>query len=383
MIDGKAERAGTGDRPPRTRVELRSDTFTLPSAQMLQAMVSAEVGDDVYAEDPTVADLERLAATILSKQAACFMPSGTMCNLVAILSHCARGSKVIVGEESDIYVWEAGGASACGGVMYHPVPHRADGGLDLDAVLAAFPADPSDPQFALPGLLCLENPQNQCGGKVLPMSYLRSVSDLARTRGIPVHLDGARIFNAALSSGVAVQEIAAQADSVQFCLSKGLGAPVGSMLVGTSEFIDRARRLRKMLGGGMRQSGVLAAAGIVALQNRERLIEDHQTARRLADGLGEIAGLIVDTPEPEINMVFFRTSAPGLDNSALIAAARSRGVTMAELRRGQIRLVTHCDISAEDIDYTLTIIRSILGEHLSSQEAARRSHDHHNPVLAR
>jgi len=255
-------------------------TFTLPTKQMLQAMQAAELGDDVYAEDPTVRELERLAAELLGKQAACFMPSGTMCNLTAILSHCERGANVIVGEESDIFVDEAGGASVCGGVMYHAVPHRADGGLDLAAVREAFPADPADPQFALPALLCLENPQNQCGGKILPMSYLRSVAELARQQRIPVHLDGARIFNAALGLGVPVEEIAAQADSVQFCLSKGLGAPVGSLLTGTVEFIGRARRLRKMLGGGMRQAGVLAAAGIVALRQRARLAEDHRTATR-------------------------------------------------------------------------------------------------------
>ncbi len=348
---------------PRLQVELRSDTFTLPTPRMLRAMAAARLGDDVYGEDPTVAELEASAAATLGKEAACFMPSGTMCNLVAMLTHCPRGSKVIVGEESDIYVYEAGGASVCGGLVYHPVPNQPDGCLDLGAVAAAFPADPADPQFALPALLCVENPQNHRGARVLPMVHLRDIAELARTRWIPVHLDGARIFNAALAGGVRVDEIACHADSVQFCLSKSLGAPVGSILAGSADFIIRARRVRKLLGGGMRQAGVLAAAGLIALEDRARLGDDHQTARQLAAGLAEIVGIEVDTPDPSTNMVFFRVVAPALDNESFLAVAAARGVVMAELGHGQIRTVTHYGVNPQDIDYAVHVIASVLREH--------------------
>lgn len=362
---------------PQRRVELRSDTFTLPTPEMLQAMVTAELGDDVYGEDPTVRELEALSARLLGKEAGCFMPSGTMSNLASILTHCPRGSKVIVGEESDIYIYEAGGAAVCGGVVYHPVPNQADGTLDLTAIEAAFPPDPDDPQFALPALLCLENPQNRCGGKVLPLSYLGDVHAFAREKGLAVHLDGSRIFNAALSSGVPVAEIAGYADSVQFCLSKGLGTPAGSMAVGSGAFVGAARRVRKMLGGGMRQSGVLAAAGIVALENRGRLAQDHETARRLADGLAGIPGIAVDPAEVGINMVFFRVVAPLLDNDEFLTAAEARGVGLAELGYGRIRAVTHYGVEPEDIDHVLDVIRSILEEH-----PTRRTHADHKPILA-
>ena len=345
------------------RVELRSDTFTLPSPAMLQAMVSADLGDDVYGEDPTVNELEELAANILGKAAACFMPSGTMANLASLMTHCPRGAKVIVGEESDIYVYEAGGASVCGGIVYHPVPNRPDGTLAMAAIDAAFPGDPTDPQFAPPALICLENPQNQAGAKVLPMSYLADVAELARARHVAVHLDGARIFNAALAIDVAPAEIAGYADSVQFCLSKGLGAPVGSMVVGTADFAHRVRRVRKMLGGGMRQSGLLAAAGIAALRNRGRLSDDHANARRLAAGLSGITGIVVDTTDVTTNMVFFRVVSPCCDNRTLISEAARSGVVLAELAHGQIRCVTHYGVTAEDIEHAVEVISSILHSH--------------------
>jgi threonine aldolase len=371
--------AGDGGR---RYVELRSDTFTLPTAEMLQAMVTAPLGDDVYAEDPTVRELEELSARTLGKEAACLMPSGTMSNLACLMAHCRRGSTAIVGEESDIYIYEAGGASVCGGVVYHPVPNERDGSLALDAIAASFPPDPEDPQFATPALLCLENPQNRCGGKILSMSYLDAVTALAREKGLPVHMDGARIFNAALSSGVAVDDIAAHADSLQFCLSKGLGAPVGSVVVGTAAFVRSVRRVRKMLGGGMRQAGVLAAAGIVALNRRGRVAVDHELARRLAVGLAAIPGIVVDTVEGAMNMVFFRVVAPGWETRPFLAALRTRGVSLAELRPGQIRSVTHHGIDAADIDYTLDTIRSVLEFPPDRSAPARRSHVDHDSVLA-
>jgi threonine aldolase len=362
-----------------TPVELRSDTFTLPTPEMLQAMVSAELGDDVYGEDPTVARLEALAAGLLGKEAACFMPSGTMCNLTALLTHCPRGTAVIVGAETDIYIYEAGGAAVCGGVTYVPVPNLRDGTIDLDALDDVMPPDPTDPQFARPALLCLENPQNRCGGRVLPLAYLAEAAAWAATRGLRLHLDGARLFNAALSAGVPAAEIARHADSVQFCLSKGLGAPVGSMLVGSQAFVDQARRTRKMLGGGMRQAGVLAAAGIVALERRARLAEDHATARRLAAGLAAIPGVELDPGEVETNMVFFRVAGAEARNPELIAAAEARGVGLAELGHGRIRCVTHQGIGPDDIDHAVDVVASIVTAGPARDTTpARRNHADHD-----
>jgi threonine aldolase len=348
-------------RPWRV-VELRSDTFTLPTPQMLKAMVHAELGDDGYGEDPTVRQLEEMSAESLGKEAGCFLPSGTMANLTAILTHCPRGSKVIVGAESDIYAYEAGGATVCGGVVYHPVPNRPDGTMDLVAIKEVLLSDPGDAQFALPALVCLENPQNRCGGRVLPLSHLDAVLSLAREYGVPVHLDGARIFNAALAAEMPVAKIAAYADSVQFCLSKGLSAPAGSMLVGDHGFIARVRRVRKMLGGGMRQVGVLAAAGLVALKDVGRLADDHRMARRLADGLAKIPGVLVEPEATETNMVFLRLTNLRMDNAAFLSAAATQGINMAELGHGRIRLVTHRGVGIEDVDYVVTVVRAILGE---------------------
>jgi len=369
--------------PVNWPVELRSDTFTLPTPVMLRAMSTAELGDDVYGEDPTVRMLEELSAEVLGKGAGCFMPTGTMANLASILTHCPRGSKVIVGEDSDIYVYEAGGASVCGGVVYHPVPNRPDGTIDLAAVAAAFPADEDDPQFALPALLCLENPQNHSGSHVLPLSYLASVAEFAAEKGLPVHLDGARVFNAALAIGVPPAEIARHADSVQFCLSKGLGAPVGSMVVGTEAFVAGVRRVRKLLGGGMRQSGVLAAAGIVALRERDRLAEDHATARRLADALAAVPGIEVEPAEPRTNMVFFHATGAGLTNAELVARAAVGGVAIAELG-GRIRAVTHQGVSIADVDYAVEVIRQARADASGENtEPTRSTHASRGTALAR
>ncbi|MFE2422760.1 GntG family PLP-dependent aldolase [Streptomyces hokutonensis] len=340
-------------------VELRSDTFTLPTARMLEEMTKAPLGDDVYGEDPTARELEELAAELLGMEDACFMPSGTMGNLAALLAHCPRGTKALAGAESDIYVYEAGGASYCGGVIVEPVVNRADGTMTLADIEAAFPEDPEDPQFALPALLCVENPQNRCGGRVLSLEYLAEVRALAQARGVAVHLDGARLFNAALVLGVPVHVIAGYADSVQFCLSKGLSAPVGSMVAGSSEFVRSVRRIRKMLGGGMRQAGVLAAAGLVALREMTlRLGDDHATARRLAEGLAALPGVVVEPVET--NMVFFRVDAPGLTQARFIEQAWEQGVRLAELGRGRIRAVTHAGVDDADADHALAVFRNIL-----------------------
>jgi threonine aldolase len=342
-------------------VELRSDTFTLPTTPMLDAMTRAPLGDDVYGEDPTVNALEGRAADMLGKGAACFMPSGTMANLASLMAHCPRGAKAIVGEDSDIYVYEAGGASVCGGIVLHPIPNQPDGTLLLADIEAAFPLDPSDPQFALPAVICLENPQNHCGGRVLTLEYLAAVRALAARRGVAVHIDGARLFNAALACGVTAAELASHADSVQFCLSKGLAAPVGSMVAGDRAFVASARRVRKMLGGGMRQAGVVAAAGIVSLDHMVgRLAEDHDNAKRLAAGLARIPGIEPDPRPVQINMVFFRLREPGMSIAQFISRAAGAGIRVAELGQGRIRAVTHVGVSAADIDHAVRVIGTIL-----------------------
>lgn len=344
----------------QTMIELRSDTFTLPTDVMRRAAYEAEVGNDGYGADPTVNRLERLAARLLDKEAACFMPSGTMANLTAILAHCPRGTEVLVGDESDIYHYEAGGASVLGGVVYHPVPTRPDGTLPIPALAQAI-RDPGDAQFAAAGLIALENTQNRCGGVVLPLSYLEEVSQFARDRGLPLHMDGARIFNASVAMGVDPAEIASYADSIQFCLSKGLSAPVGSMVVGRQVFVDRVRRLRKMLGGSMRQAGMVAAAGIVALETMvERLAEDHMNARRLAEGLATIEGISIDLDTVQTNIVIFEVVDERYSWEPFLDALGEHGIQMGELGYGRVRAVTHHGISQEDIDVTIDTICHIL-----------------------
>ncbi|HWO23356.1 MAG TPA: low-specificity L-threonine aldolase [Kofleriaceae bacterium] len=344
-------------------IELRSDTFTLPTPEMLAAITAAELGDDVYGEDPTVRRLERAAADRLGKEAALLVPSGTMANLCALLAHCPRGSKVLVGDETDIYIYEAGGASVCGGIVYEPIATQPDGRLRLEDLEAAFPVDPEDPQLAPPALLCLENPHNRCGGAVLPLSYLRDVQALARARRIPVHMDGARIFNAAVALGVGADQIAAHADSIQLCLSKGLSAPIGSLVAGTAGFVAAARRIRKMLGGGMRQAGIIAAAGLVALEQMvDRLADDHRNAQRLARGLQNIPGIAVLTDPVPTNIVFFRVTEPRLTWQAFVAAAAGRGLQVAELGHGRIRAVTHRGVTERDVDAAIAIVADVLRE---------------------
>jgi len=339
-------------------IEMRSDTFTLPTAAMMAAMASAPLGDDVYGEDPTVNRLEALAAQRLGKQAACLVPSGTMANLASIMAHAPRGASLIAGSESDIYLYEAAGAAVCGGVSYSAVPNQPDGTLKLTDLTEAIPPDPDDPQFAMPALLCLENTQNRCGGVVLPQQYQAEAYAWAKAHGLNVHLDGARIFNAAVASGLAASEIAKHADSVQFCLSKGLSAPIGSIVAGTTDFVGRVRRIRKMLGGGMRQAGVIAAAGIVALDEMvDRLAVDHELARRLADGLKQMPAIEVEA-EPQTNILLFRVH--DLEWSSFVDAVATAGVALMGFGHGRIRAVTHSGLSADDIDQALEIIAKVL-----------------------
>ncbi len=333
-------------------IDLRSDTVTTPSAAMRAVMAEAEVGDDVYGEDPTVNRLESLAAGMLGTQAAVFAASGTQSNLMALLSHCERGDEYIVGQHAHTYKYEGGGAAVLGSIQPQPLDFEPDGTLNLERVARAI--KPDDPHFARTRLLCLENTQ---AGKILPLEYLERAAELARDRGLALHLDGARAFNAAVTLKVPITAIAEHFDSVSICLSKGLGAPVGSVLCGSAEVVKRARRWRKVLGGGMRQAGIVAAAGIFALErNVERLEEDHHNARSLADGLADVEKLKIDPRSVQTNMAFLsvdRTIMP-----RLLRHLEDNGIRMSE---GEpIRLVTHLDVSSDDVDHVVRTVKKFL-----------------------
>lgn len=341
-------------------VDLRSDTVTHPTPEMRAAMASAEVGDDVMGEDPTVNRLEALAAEKMGKEAGLFVASGTMGNLVAVLTHCNRGDEMILGNLSHTFLFEAGGSAALGGVHAYVLPNQPDGSLALQDIAAAFRAD--DPHYPVSRLLVLENTHNRCGGTVLGPDYLSQVGDLVRKLGLHLHIDGARIFNAAAALGLPVQALTREADSITFCLSKGLCAPVGSVLCGSREFIARARRIRKQLGGGMRQAGVLAAAGIVALETMTgRLVEDHRRARQLAQGLREVPGLIVENPVPATNMVFAHLSdAVPLDGGTVVQRMAAEGVKIGLAGERRFRMVTHYWVDDEGVEQAVEAMRKVL-----------------------
>lgn len=323
------------------QIDLRSDTVTRPSQGMRAAMAAAEVGDDVYGEDPTVNRLEAFAAEMLGAQAAVFVPSGTQSNLLGVMSHCERGDEYIVGQQAHTYKYEGGGAAVLGSIQPQPLDFEVDGTLDLTKVAAVI--KPHDSHFARTRLLCLENTQ---AGKALPLTYLQRAHDFARGHGLALHLDGARLFNAVVEQGVQARDIARLFDTVSVCLSKGLGAPVGSVLCGARAQIEKARRWRKVLGGGMRQAGVLAAAGLYALQNNvERLADDHGNARLLAELLAGVEGVEVDPALVQTNMVFMRVDAQRAE--PLRQFLRERDMLIGA--GSTVRLVTHLDIAAEDI----------------------------------
>ena len=340
-------------------IDLRSDTVTLPSPEMREAIAQAELGDDVFGEDPTVNELERKVAQRLGKEAGLLVPSGTMGNLVSVLTHCGRGDEAILGDQSHTFYYEAGGISALGGVHPHTVANRPDGTLPLEAIEAAIRTD--NVHFPRSRLICLENTHNRCGGAVLGVDYTDAVAELARRHDLRVHLDGARIFNAAVALGIDVKELVRGADSVSVCLSKGLAAPIGSVICGTGQFIAQARRTRKIVGGGMRQAGIIAAAGIVALdQMVERIAVDHDNAARLARGLAAFEGLEIDPDSVQTNLVYFRVAGPGLRADHLVEKLEAAGVRMLALGPGCIRAVTHYGIEADDIDVALEAIGRIL-----------------------
>jgi threonine aldolase len=341
-------------------IDLRSDTVTKPTPEMREAMAKAEVGDDVYGDDPTVNGLQEMAAEMTGHEAGLFVASGTMGNLSAVLAHCQRGDEVILGKEAHTYRYEAGGVSVLGGVHSCQLPNQPDGSIALDDIEAAIRAD--DPHQPITRLIALENTHNRCGGTYQSVAYTRQVAEFAHARGLNVHLDGARVFNAAAALGVNVRELTASVDSVTFCLSKGLSAPVGSVLCGQKEFIKKAHRARKLLGGGMRQAGVLAAAGIVALEKMApRLGEDHARARTLAEGLSENRGLVLDVGTPATNMVFMNL-AKDVTMSATEVAERmkARGVLVGVAGARRFRLVTHFWIDDESAERAVAAFSDVL-----------------------
>lgn len=341
-------------------IDLRSDTVTLPTEAMRQAMAGAELGDDVLGEDPTVTRLEALAAETTGKEAALLVPSGTMANLVSLLTHCGRGDEILLGDQAHIFIYEQGGSAAVGGIHVHTVANQPDGTLDLDMLRKRIRAD--DPHFPRTRLIALENTHNRCCGSPLAPDYLQAVAALAAAHGLALHMDGARLFNAAVALGVPVAELAAPVDSLSFCLSKGLSAPVGSLVCGNAAFIRRARRNRKLLGGGMRQAGVIAAAGLVALREMvARLAEDHANARRLAEGLDNLSGARVDLQRVQTNIVYVDLPPEGLTAAEAMARLAAEGVQVGGTGERRFRAVTHYGIDAEAIQQALRVFARVLG----------------------
>ncbi len=335
-------------------IDLRSDTVTQPTDEMRRAMATAEVGDDVFGEDPSINELQERAAAILGKEAGLLTSSGTASNLISTLVYSNHGDEIIMGDQAHMFWNESGGQAALAGVQTRLVPNDPQGRIDPQDVLEAIRPS-GNPHFPKTSMLCLENTHNRCSGGVLTPEDTKSVCDVAREAGVPVHLDGARIFNAAIALEVPAAELVRDVDDLSFCLSKSLSCPVGSVLVGSQEFIDGARRWRKMLGGGMRQAGILAAAGLVALDTMvDRLAEDHQNARRLAHGLANIDGLNVDPETIQTNIVFFEVDESLGTAADMIAALERQDIKVSYPGKQSIRMVTHRHISPEDIEEALS-----------------------------
>jgi threonine aldolase len=349
-------------------IDLRSDTVTMPSPEMRDAIFNAELGDDGYREDPTVNKLQERIAEMLGKEAALFVVSGTMGNLISILTHCRRGEQVILGNYSHHAVYEQGGSSALGGVSTRTVPNLPDGRLELSAIEASI--NPDDPHFARTKLISLENTWN---GHPLTPQYMKEVRQIADKHELKVHLDGARIFNAALALRVSPRELVTDVDSVQLCFSKGLACPAGSIIAGDTEFIAEARRLRQCLGGRLRQVGILAAACLVALDKMiDRLAEDHANARQLAEGLAELPGIIADPGDTHTNIVFFHTALPGITPPEFLAQLKAAGVRMGWMNdRVGFRAVTHYGIDHNDVVEALQRVKEVIAR-LQKEAAVSR-----------
>jgi threonine aldolase len=351
-------------------IELRSDTFTKPTPAMRKAMAEAEVGDDQYGEDPTVNRLEKRSAELMGKEAAVYVPSGMMGNLCGVLSQTQRGDEVILGDLAHIVQNEMGASFVVGGIVPRLVPNR-DGLPSLEDLATA-----TRPQGMYPrtSLVCLENSHNNCGGAVLTAPQTKSVADFAHSRGMRVHLDGARIFNAAAALGVDARDLVRDVDTVQFCFSKGLAAPVGSILCGDAETVAKARRVRKLLGGAMRQAGVIAAAALVGLEEmRDRLVEDHRNAKRLAEGLARIPGVRIDAARVVTNIVSFEIDPAAMDAGTFQKACAEKGLRLSRYlgNSPRLRAVTHVDVSQADIDGALDIARAVLSVERAPVGAAR------------
>jgi len=348
-------------------IDLRSDTVSHPAPGMREAMAQAPVGDDVYGEDPTVNALQEYAAELLGKEAALYCPSATQGNVISVLTHCGRGDELIVGKQAHIFQYEVGAASVLGGIVMNQLQVQPDGTLRLEDIIAAI-RDASNVHFPLTRLICLENTQGGVGGVPITVDYTAQVGELAHSRGLKLHIDGARLFNAAAALKVQPRELVKHADSIQICLSKGLTAPLGALVVGSHEFIDKARRIRKMLGGGMRQAGIVAAAGMIALRDmRERLVDDHATAQQLADGLATIEGVTLQPIHQRTNMVLFSIPS-NVQASDFVAAMEARNII---LRGGpNFRAVTHYWITPERVEYIIAAMREVLAQRVGAASAS-------------
>ncbi len=343
------------------RIDFRSDTVTWPTPAMRQAMANAPVGDDVYGEDPTVNQLEALAAAKTGKEAGLFVASGTMGNLTAILSHATRGDEAIVGEDSHTYLWEAGGMATLGGIVPHPLPTDEIGRMDLAQIEASVRSD--NPHLPTSRLILVENSYGHKHGYPIPTDYFAAVRQIADKHGLSVHMDGARLFNAAVALNMDASEVVKDVDSVTFCLSKGLGAPVGSVLCGTADFIHKARRIRKSLGGGMRQAGILAAAGLVSLNEMiERLADDHAHAQQLAQGLAQIPGIVIEPEMVKTNLVFFKLAddVPMTSRDVTKDLQEQANIWLGANGRRSFRAVAHYWISEQDVTLFLETLAEIL-----------------------
>jgi threonine aldolase len=340
-------------------IDLRSDTVTLPSDEMREAACDAELGDDVFGEDPTVNRLQELSAELMGKEAALLVSSGTMGNLVCVLTHCGRGEEVILGNISHMFLNECGSMATVGGVHPHTIPNQPDGTMRIEEIEAAIRGD--NDHWPRTRLISLENTHNRCFGAPLSPEYMSSVAELANRHRLKIHLDGARIFNAVVALGVDAKEFTRHVDSVLFCLSKGLSAPVGSIVCGTREFIAEARRNRKLLGGGMRQAGIIAAPGLVALDKMiARLAEDHENARRLAEGIAEISGLSIDLSQVKTNIIYFDVVNERITVEQIRVGLEKRGIKVLPTGPTRFRMVTHYGIEANDIDRTIVMLKETM-----------------------
>jgi threonine aldolase len=341
-------------------IDLRSDTMTQPTDAMRQAMAEAQVGDDVFGEDPTVNRLEEMAAERLGKEAALYVSSGTMGNLVSLLAHCGRGDEIILGSHAHTFFFEQGGSAAVGSIHPRTVPNHPDGKLAIEDIEAAIRGD--NVHFPISRLIVLENTHNLCNGCPLDINYMKAVREIANRHKLKIHVDGARFFNAAVALDVTPKDLAAEADSVSFCLSKGLAAPVGSVICGTQDFIKTARRARKAVGGGMRQAGIVAAAGIISLNDMvDRLADDHANAKKLAIGLAELPDISIDPDQIPTNIIFFEVTREDMTPEELVQRIDADGIRMLPVGPQKVRAVTHYHITSEDIDQALKVISKVMG----------------------